>query len=107
MELKNFTVLGLGLTGARSYTALTRVATSSIEQFNSFATCPANRRAGKSFAAQVVIAACVSSSVINQSMHLGIGILQAIPSGPPPARRSAPERIKSNLYVFPFILRRA
>jgi hypothetical protein len=54
-------------------------------QLSSFATCAASNRAGKSFAAHVVIAACVSSSVIRQS-HQGIGFLQAIPSGPPPAR---------------------
>jgi hypothetical protein len=50
-----------------------------LPQFNSFATCAASSRAGKSFAAQVVIAACVISSVIPQS-DLGIGILQALPS---------------------------
>jgi len=27
---------------------------------------------------------------VNSPLHLGIGILQAIPSGPPPTRRSAP-----------------
>jgi hypothetical protein len=47
-------------------------------QFSSFATCAASSQAGKSFAAQVVIAACVSSSVMRQ-FNLGIGILQAAP----------------------------
>jgi hypothetical protein len=52
MELKNFTAFGFGLPNGRSFPALTRMATSSVEQFNSFATCPASKRAGKSLAAQ-------------------------------------------------------
>jgi hypothetical protein len=44
MALKNFTALGLGLPSARSLPALIRMATSSVEQFNSFATCSAKRR---------------------------------------------------------------
>jgi hypothetical protein len=48
------------------FSALTRMATSSVEQFNSFATCPARSRAGKSLAAQVASTACVRSSVIAQ-----------------------------------------
>src|ERR1019366_9615403 len=87
--LKNFTAFGLGRPSARSLPVLTRMATSSVEQFNSFATCAANSRAGKSFAAQVAKAACINSSVIVavdiRQLFLGIGILQAIPSGPPPA----------------------
>src|ERR1035438_5615266 len=87
MELKNFTLLGFGLPSARSFPALTRMATSSVEQFSSFATCAASSRAGKSFAAQVAKAACINSSVIVavviRQLFLGIGILQAIPSGPP------------------------
>lgn len=46
IELKNFTALGLGLPSGRSLPAVTRVATSSVEQFSSFATSPANSRAG-------------------------------------------------------------
>ena len=38
MELKNFTAFGLDLPSARSFPALTRIATSSVVQFNSFAT---------------------------------------------------------------------
>ena len=36
MELKNFTALGFGLPSARSFPALARMATSSVEQFRSF-----------------------------------------------------------------------
>ena len=78
---------------------------------SSFAVAATSSRAGKFLAAQVASAACVKSSVIKfiQQQHwliakaacikssvivavvirqlfLGIGILQAIPSGPPPAR---------------------
>ena len=62
--LKNFTAFGFGLPNGRSLPGLTRIVTSSGVQFSSFATCAANNRAGKSFAAQVVIAACVMSSVV-------------------------------------------
>lgn len=65
MELKNFTALGLGLPSARSLPALTRMATSSVEQFNSLATSPAKRRAGRFLAAHVANTACVKSSVIS------------------------------------------
>ena len=64
----------------RSLPAVTRMATSSGVQCSSLATCAASSRAGRSFAAQVVIAACVSSSVIRQS-HQGIGILQGALAG--------------------------
>jgi hypothetical protein len=64
MELKNFTALGFGFPNARSFPALTRMATSSVEQFRSLATCAASSRAGKSFAAQVAIAACIKSLLI-------------------------------------------
>jgi hypothetical protein len=50
---KEFTALGLGLPSACSFPALTKKATSSAEQFNSFATCSARRCAGVSFAAHV------------------------------------------------------
>jgi hypothetical protein len=83
--LKNFTAFVFGLPNGLSFPAVTSKATSSGVQFSSFATWTASSRAGKSFAAHVAIAACVMSSVIRQS-DLGIGILQAIPSGPPPAR---------------------
>src|ERR1035438_6539543 len=69
--LKNFTALGFGRPNGRSLPALTRMATSSGVQFSSFATCAASNRAGRSFAAQVVIAVCVRSSVINQSISFG------------------------------------
>ena len=86
----------------RSLPAVTRMATSSVEQFRSFATCAASSLAGRSFAAQVVIAACVMSSVIRQ-LFLGIGILQAIPSGPPPTRRSAPGWVAGLAGSHPFL----
>jgi hypothetical protein len=90
--LKNLTAFGFGLPSGRNFPALTRIPTSSVEQFNSFATCAASNRAGKSFAAQVANAACVISSLIRQS-DLGIVHLQAIPSGRPhrrpPAARGA------------------
>jgi hypothetical protein len=57
-------LVGRGLPNARSLPALTRMATSSGVQFSNFATCAASNRAGKSFAAQIVIAACIMSSVI-------------------------------------------
>ncbi len=38
MELKNFTRFDRGLPGGRSFPALIRMATSSVKQFNSFAT---------------------------------------------------------------------
>ena len=61
MELKNFTALGRGFPSGHSLPALTRIATSSVEQFNSLATCSASNRAGKSFAAHAPIRpACVS-----------------------------------------------
>jgi hypothetical protein len=62
--LKNFTAFGFGLPNCRSLPALTRMATSSGVQFSSFDTCAASNRAGKSFAAHVVIAACVSSATL-------------------------------------------
>ena len=57
MVLKSFTPFGLGLPSARSFPELARIATSSLVQFKSFATCCAYSRAGKSLAAQVAIAA--------------------------------------------------
>ena len=71
MALKNFTALGLGLPNGRSFPALTRMATSSVEQFNSLATYSASNRAGKSFAAHVAITACVMSSVIIRPFSFG------------------------------------
>jgi hypothetical protein len=62
--LKNFTAFGLGRPSARNLPALTRIATSSCVQLSNFATCPARSRAGKSFAAQVVIAAGITSLFI-------------------------------------------
>ena len=79
MELKNFTALGLGLPSARSFPALTRIATSSVEQFNSFATCSARRRAGISFAAQVANAVCLMSSFM---LHLADALARSLPHIP-------------------------
>jgi len=64
---KEFDRAGLWPPNARSFPALTRMATSSVEQFRSFATWADSGRAGKSLAAQVVIAVCVTSSVITSS----------------------------------------
>jgi len=62
--LKNLTAFVFGLPNGRNLPAVTSKATSSGVQFSSFATCAASSRAGKSFAAQVVIAACVKSPSI-------------------------------------------
>ena len=64
MELKNFTAFGFGFPSARNFPALTRMATSSVVQFKSFATWHASNRAGKSFAAHVVIAVCIKSLLV-------------------------------------------
>jgi hypothetical protein len=61
--LKNLTGFGFGLANGRSLPAPTRTATSSGVQFSRFATCAASSRAGKPFAAQVVIAVCIRWSV--------------------------------------------
>jgi hypothetical protein len=61
--LKNLIAFVFGLPNGRSFPAETRMATSSVVQFCSFATCAASIRASKSFAAHVAIAASVSSSV--------------------------------------------
>jgi hypothetical protein len=62
---------GLGLPNGRSFPVVTSSETSSVVQFRSFATCAASSRAGRSFAAQVVIAAGIKPSVINQSISSG------------------------------------
>ena len=63
---KIFTEFGFGLPSVRSLPALTRMAASSVVQLRSFDTGAVRSRAGKSFAAQVVIAACITLSVMFQ-----------------------------------------
>ena len=106
--LKNFSAFVFGLPNGRNLPAVASKATSSVVQFRSLATSATSNLAGKSFAAHVVIAACVSSSVIRQS-HLGIRILQAIPSSPPSSgapRRGGPLQTTSLIYVSPKYLDR-
>jgi hypothetical protein len=63
--LKNFTAFVFGLPDGRSFPELTRMPTSSTLQFSNLPTCTASSLAGKSFAAQVVMAACSKSLFIN------------------------------------------
>ena len=100
IALKNFTAFVFGRPSGRSLPALTSRATSSGVQFSSFATWAASNRAGKSFAAQVVIAACVMSSVINSSVIFGHTDATSYPVRP---AMPGPIKISSAAIIRSFI----